>query len=182
VLADWSAIVGPAIAAVTTPRRLAPIVTIACAGPIAMEPQHLYRGDRSDQWPSREQDRGRAAFVQTPELLAMPCTRCHAARSAKLAAVEATVSGLPEGELRGALARWAARCSHPQPIEVPMTLTRRSTLTLAGGAVAAGLIGYLDAGAVRSALAPVFGAADGCHTGSTRDQRKAERRRRSRPR
>ena len=42
MLADWSAIVGPAIAAVTTPRRLAAgTLTIACAGPIAMELQHL---------------------------------------------------------------------------------------------------------------------------------------------
>ena len=51
VLADWSAIVGPAIAAVTTPRRLAAgTLTIACAGPIAMELQHLCRrGDRADQ-------------------------------------------------------------------------------------------------------------------------------------
>src|SRR3984957_19274972 len=42
VLADWAVIVGPAIAAVTTPRRLsAGTLTIACAGPIAMELQHL---------------------------------------------------------------------------------------------------------------------------------------------
>src|SRR5277367_5270252 len=42
VLADWTAIVGPAIAAVTTPRRLTHgTLTIACAGPIAMELQHL---------------------------------------------------------------------------------------------------------------------------------------------
>ncbi len=42
VLADWSAIVGPAIAAVTTPRRLSSgTLTIACAGPIAMELQYL---------------------------------------------------------------------------------------------------------------------------------------------
>src|SRR5277367_2821515 len=42
VLADWSAIVGPAIAAVATPRRLVSgVLTIACAGPIAMELQYL---------------------------------------------------------------------------------------------------------------------------------------------
>ena len=42
VLADWEAIVGPAIAAVTTPRRLSSgTLTIACAGPIAMELQYL---------------------------------------------------------------------------------------------------------------------------------------------
>ena len=42
VLADWSSIVGPALAAVTLPRRLgAGTLTIACSGPIAMELQHL---------------------------------------------------------------------------------------------------------------------------------------------
>src|SRR5512135_36563 len=42
VLADWEAIVGPAIAAVTTPRRLSSgTLTIACTGPIAMELQYL---------------------------------------------------------------------------------------------------------------------------------------------
>ncbi len=39
---DWSDIVGPAHAAVTTPSKLAAgTLTIACAGPVAMELQHL---------------------------------------------------------------------------------------------------------------------------------------------
>ena len=42
VLADWDLIVGPAIAAVTTPRKLfQATLAIACNGPIAMELQHL---------------------------------------------------------------------------------------------------------------------------------------------
>jgi hypothetical protein len=42
VLADWPAIVGPALAAVTVPRRLAGgTLTIGCAGPVALELQHL---------------------------------------------------------------------------------------------------------------------------------------------
>lgn len=42
VLTDWAQIVGPALAAVTLPRRLsAGTLTIACSGPIAMELQHL---------------------------------------------------------------------------------------------------------------------------------------------
>jgi len=41
-MADWPGIVGPAIAAVTVPRRLTGgTLTIACSGPIAMELQHL---------------------------------------------------------------------------------------------------------------------------------------------
>ncbi len=42
VMADWAAIVGPALAAVTAPRRLtAGTLTLACSGPIALELQHL---------------------------------------------------------------------------------------------------------------------------------------------
>lgn len=42
VLADWPQIVGPALAAVTVPRRLsAGTLTLACSGPIAMELQHM---------------------------------------------------------------------------------------------------------------------------------------------
>lgn len=42
ILADWPNIVGPRIAAVTTPRRLAAgTLTLACAGPVALELQHM---------------------------------------------------------------------------------------------------------------------------------------------
>lgn len=42
VLADWAQIVGPALAAVTSPLRLsAGTLTLACSGPVAMELQHL---------------------------------------------------------------------------------------------------------------------------------------------
>lgn len=42
LLADWPALVGPALAAVTLPRRLAGgTLTLACAGPVALELQHL---------------------------------------------------------------------------------------------------------------------------------------------
>ena len=42
LLADWPAIVGPALAAVTAPRRFASgTLAIACSGPIALELQHL---------------------------------------------------------------------------------------------------------------------------------------------
>ena len=41
-MADWPAIVGPALAAVTVPRRFASgTLSIACSGPIALELQHL---------------------------------------------------------------------------------------------------------------------------------------------
>lgn len=42
LLADWPAVVGPALAAVTQPLRLSNnTLTIRCAGPVAMELQHL---------------------------------------------------------------------------------------------------------------------------------------------
>jgi hypothetical protein len=42
LLADWPQVVGPALAAVTSPLRLAAgTLTIACTGPVAMELQHL---------------------------------------------------------------------------------------------------------------------------------------------
>jgi len=42
IMADWVAIVGPRLAAVTAPRRLSgTALTIGCAGPVAMELQHL---------------------------------------------------------------------------------------------------------------------------------------------
>ena len=41
VLTDWPEIVGPALAAVSVPRRLSHrTLTIACTGPVAMELQH----------------------------------------------------------------------------------------------------------------------------------------------
>lgn len=41
VLADWEAVVGPALAAVTVPRRLnGGTLTLACSGPMALELQH----------------------------------------------------------------------------------------------------------------------------------------------
>jgi hypothetical protein len=42
LMADWTEIIGPALAAVTHPRRLAGgTLTLACSGPIALELQHL---------------------------------------------------------------------------------------------------------------------------------------------
>jgi hypothetical protein len=42
LVADWEAIVGPAIAAVTSPRKLfSGTLSIGCSGPMALELQHL---------------------------------------------------------------------------------------------------------------------------------------------
>jgi hypothetical protein len=105
VLADWSAIVGPAIAAVTTPRRLSGgTLTIACSGPIAMELQHL-AGEVMGRINTHLGSQTVAAlrFVQTLDRALPAPSMPVPADPTKLAAVEAAVAVLPEGELRAAL-------------------------------------------------------------------------------
>ncbi len=106
VLADWTAIVGPAIAAVTTPRRLsAGTLTIACAGPIAMELQHL-----ANEVMARinahlgSQVVSALRFVQTFGDAPRPPNLPTPADPARLAEVEASLAHMPDGELRAALA------------------------------------------------------------------------------
>jgi hypothetical protein len=106
ILADWPSIIGPALAAVTTPRRLAAgTLTLACTGPIATELQHLAteliaRINAHLGLPTVQALR----FVQTaappPATLSPPAPRITAAATK---AAEAAVAGLPNGELRDAL-------------------------------------------------------------------------------
>ena len=102
VVADWEAIVGPALAAVSTPRKLfGGTLAIGCAGPMALELQHL-----SDVLIARINSHlGRIAvsrlrFVQDPPQPVAIVPR--PPKQALLAAKEA-VAGLPEGPLREAL-------------------------------------------------------------------------------
>lgn len=106
VMADWDVIVGPMLAAVSAPRRLAAgTLTIACAGPVAMELQHY-----ATELISRINTHLGATtvrslrFVQTT--LAVPqATPPQPPPPPWVAtAAEAAVSALPEGELRAALA------------------------------------------------------------------------------
>jgi len=109
LLADWAGIVGPALAAETAPRRLTGgRLTIACAGPVAMELQHLAPEliARLNSWTGQAtvtelrfvQDRvaeSPAANEPRPPLPVSP----------KVAeAVDKSVAALPEGPLRDALA------------------------------------------------------------------------------
>jgi hypothetical protein len=106
VLADWAAIVGPAIAAVATPRRLvAGTLTIACTGPIAMELQHL-GGEliaRINTHLGTQVVQG-LRFVQTLATDALPRPLQAAPDPADQAQAEAAVAHLPDGDLRTALA------------------------------------------------------------------------------
>ena len=102
VLADWAQIVGPALAAVTTPRKLfSGTLAIACAGPVAMELQHL-----SAELMARINGHlGRVAVTRLRFIQdvphpppAPPPPRPQAREAARRA-----VAALPEGPLRDAL-------------------------------------------------------------------------------
>ena len=125
VLADWSSIVGPALAAVTLPRRLAAgTLTIACSGPIAMELQHL-----SGELIARINTALGPGVVKTLRFLQVAPEPAEIAavvtRSAQtLARAESAVESLPPGALRDALTalgRAVFRAAEPQPS------TRRTT-------------------------------------------------------
>jgi len=108
VMADWDPIVGPALAAVTTPRRLqSGILTIACAGPIALELQHL----TSELIARINRHLGTATvtrlrFVQDlAPPSPVPVTRALAPGLA--AAADQATAAVPAGPLRDALAALA---------------------------------------------------------------------------
>jgi len=110
VMADWAAIVGPALAAVTQPRRLsAGTLTIACSGPIALELQHL-----APELMARINAQLGAVPVQRLRFTqATVRADPHAAprpppSPAALRAANAAVGALPEGPLRDALASLGA--------------------------------------------------------------------------
>jgi len=109
-MADWAAIVGPALAAVTQPRRLsAGTLTIACSGPIALELQHL-----APELMARINAQLGAVPVQRLRFTqATVRADPHAAprpppSPAALRAAHAAVGALPEGPLRDALASLGA--------------------------------------------------------------------------
>jgi len=106
VMADWAAIVGPMLASVSAPRRLAAgTLTIACAGPVAMELQHY-----ATELISRINTHlGTAAvrtlrFIQTTAVASPPAQPSRPIPPEVTAAAESAVAALPEGELREALA------------------------------------------------------------------------------
>ncbi len=121
IMADWAAIVGPALAAVTTPRGLSSgTLTIACAGPVAMELAHL-----TDQLSARinghvgRQTVTRLRFVQTiPPALATP--RAPAPPPPQdVARAAAAVADMPDGPLKYALASLGALVLAGRPAQKP---------------------------------------------------------------
>ena len=101
VMADWPAIVGPALAQAAQPRRLAGgTLTLGCSGPQALELQHL-------AGPLIERINAHLGSVTVQRLRFVqerPATPPPARTLPPTVAVPA-VAGLPEGGLRDALER-----------------------------------------------------------------------------
>jgi len=107
LLADWEAIVGPGLAAVTAPERCsAGLLSIACAGPVALELQHLAPKliERINTHAGRALV-SRLRFHQVPARPAAASAPAKAMRAEAEAALGARLEGIPEGALREALAR-----------------------------------------------------------------------------
>ena len=109
LMADWPAVVGPALAAVTSPKRFTSgTLVIACAGPVAMELTHL-----APQLIGRiNAHLGQAAVERLRFVQQAPGTAPqHAHRRAEAAPlpprVREAMAALPEGELREALEKLA---------------------------------------------------------------------------
>jgi hypothetical protein len=105
LIADWSAIVGPALANRTVPKKLVGgRLTIGCTGPVAMELQYL-----APQLIARINLHSGAivveqlAFVQAIEAVPPPSIRPKPTEETNKRA-EYAVRHLPDGELRAALA------------------------------------------------------------------------------
>lgn len=107
IMADWPELVGPALAAVTQPLRLASgTLTLACAGPVAMELQHL-----APQLAGRiNAALGRVAverfrFVQQAPVAAAPRRKAPARPVRLPERVESALESVTSPELREALER-----------------------------------------------------------------------------
>jgi hypothetical protein len=102
VLADWELIIGPALAAVTTPRKLfSGTLSIGCAGPVAMELQHMAE-------PLMARINGHLGHVAVTRLrfiqdVPPPPPTLPPPRPQAIEAARSAVASLPEGPLRDAL-------------------------------------------------------------------------------
>ena len=109
LMADWPVVVGPALAAVTSPKRLASgTLVIGCAGPVAMELTHL-----APQLIGRINAHlgqvvvERLRFVQQAGSPAAPAATRRAAPAALPPRVREAMAAIPAGELREALEKLA---------------------------------------------------------------------------
>ena len=100
IIADWAEIVGPALAATTQPRRLSgATLTVTCAGPVALELQHL-------TGPLAQRINGHfgRSLVEQFRFVQGAVTRAPP-RPKRRPVPPIEIAGMPEGELRDALGR-----------------------------------------------------------------------------
>jgi hypothetical protein len=129
IMADWATIVGPALAAVTAPRRLSGgTLVLACAGPIAMELQHM----AAELLGRINGHLGVSAvktlrFEQTLALSKAPAETPPRPPPEVAQAADAAVAALPEGDLRTALASLGRAVLGDRPTHNKPSTTTRST-------------------------------------------------------
>ena len=105
LMADWPAIVGPALAATTAPRRFAAgTLTLGCAGPIALELQHL-------AGPLMERINGHLGrpMVQRLKFVQYMVNTERIPSPAKRQTTQVDIPDFPDGPLRDALAALGGR-------------------------------------------------------------------------
>ncbi len=111
LMADWPAVVGPALAAVTTPKRLGNgTLVIGCAGPVAMELTHLAPqliGRINAHLGQAAVERLRFAQQATSPAAGPSARRAAAEPVALPPRVQEAVAAVPSGELREALEKLA---------------------------------------------------------------------------
>ncbi len=111
LMADWPAVVGPALAAVTTPKRFGNgTLVIGCAGPVAMELTHLAPqliGRINAHLGQAAVERLRFVQQQAPSGSAAPAAPRAAEPAALPPRVREAVAAVPAGELREALEKLA---------------------------------------------------------------------------
>jgi len=112
VMADWAEIVGPELSRTTVPRRISgSTLTLACAGPVALELQHL-----SEQVLARVNSHlgrvvvQRLRFVQDPASMPAPPP---AAPPPAMKRIE--LPGIPPGPLHDALVALGRRIGQGEP-------------------------------------------------------------------
>ena len=100
LLADWPSIVGPALAGCVQPKRVqAGTLTLLCAGPVALELQHL-----AGQLIERINGHVGRELVQRLRFVQGSVAPAAAPAAPRRRPSPAAVPGLPEGPLRDALA------------------------------------------------------------------------------
>jgi hypothetical protein len=105
VLSDWPSIVGPALAALAMPRRVAAgTLTVACAGPVAIELQHLAPELMARINTYLGHDVVRRLRFEQAATVRRPPPAPSALSAAAAAPVAQAIAGLPAGPLRDALA------------------------------------------------------------------------------